>query len=76
MTNAQTSTDYSAGHRARSLQGSAYALRQHAIVGGDIEGWRLARRLRDAETLDQFNTLEHELGHYLQRNPLDLSQRG
>ena len=73
MTKTQTSMDHSVGHRARSLQSSAYAVRQHAIDGGDIEGWRLARRMRDAETLDQFSTLEHELGHYLRRNPLNLA---
>lgn len=75
MTNTHSSMDHAIGHRARSLQSSAYALRQHAInAGADIEGWRLARRMRDAETLHQFGAVEYELGRYLQRNPLDLSK--
>jgi hypothetical protein len=73
MANTQTS-DRTTGHRALSLQHSAYELRQHAINGGDFEGWRLARRMGDAETLHQFTAAEYELGHYLQRNPLDLSK--
>lgn len=75
MTNAPTPIDHTVGHLGRSLQRSAYVLRQYAINGGgDLEGWRLARRMRDAETLHQFSSVESELGRYLKRNALDLSK--
>ena len=75
MTDPDTMVDRAIGCRFRSLKESAYALRQHAINGGrDLEGWRLSRRMRDAETLHQFSALENEFGHYLQRHPLNLSR--
>lgn len=73
MIDPKTSTDFMSGPRARTRQSSAYVLRQHAIkIGGDLEGWRLARRMRDAETLHQVTAVERELGRYLQRHPLEL----
>ncbi len=66
-------SDFMSGHRARTRQSSAYALRQHAIsIGGDLEGWRLARRMRDAATPHQVRAVESELGRYLQRHSLEL----
>ncbi|MBC7504256.1 hypothetical protein FNL55_15560 [Tardiphaga sp. vice352] len=61
------------GRRAYCLQNAAYDLRQHAIEGGNIEGWRLARRMRDADTLHQYRVVERELKIYLQRHSLSLS---
>ena len=55
--------------RTLSLQGVAYLLRQQAIANGsDLEGWRLARRMRDAATDNQLSDVEQELGRYIQRN--------
>jgi hypothetical protein len=74
MTYSQTSQANTFGIRAQSLQSSAYALRQHVIKGGsDIEGWRLARRMREASSLHQFSAVERELGDYLQRHRIDLT---
>lgn len=57
-------------HRARSLRISAYSLRQHAINGGsDIQAWRLARRMREANTVHQLSAVERELEVYMRRNP-------
>ena len=59
--------------RARCLQNAAFDLRQHAIEGGNIEGWRLARRMREATTQHQCGLVERELNIYLQRHPVSLS---
>lgn len=61
------------GHRAHCLHNAAYGLRQQAIKGGNIEGWRLARRMRHANTLHQCTVVERELKIYLQRHPMSLS---
>ncbi|MDB5652898.1 MAG: hypothetical protein JWQ94_511 [Tardiphaga sp.] len=52
--------------RVLNLQSTAYTLRQHAInAGRDLEGWRLARRMRDVASPNQIDALEHELTRYL-----------
>ena len=58
--------------RQMTLQRSAYRLRQHAIrSGSDIEGWRLARRMRDADSLPQALAAERDFGIYLRTHALD-----
>jgi hypothetical protein len=70
MLDMQTAADFSV-RRAHAMQQSAYALRQQALNGGSIEGWRLARRMRDATTLKQLSAVETELGLYLRSTSLD-----
>ena len=73
MTDNSNFADNSRGRRSRTLQGSAYTLRQHAIKsGGDLEGWRLARRMRDAASWRELTTVERDLGQYLQTHRVDL----
>jgi hypothetical protein len=73
MTDTKMPIDLLSGDHARACQSSAYMLRQHAInTGGDIEGWRLARRMRDAATLHQFIAVAGELATYMQSHTLEL----
>ena len=73
MTDSTLFFDHFGGHRARSLQGSAYTLRQHAInSGGDLEGWRLARRMRDAASLRELTSAERDLSRYLSVHQVEL----
>ena len=47
-------------NRLRDLKNAAYNVRQRAIdTGGDLEGWRLARLMRDARSLPQARAAEH-----------------
>ena len=65
----------SSRHGFRDLEGSAYALRQHAIASGrDLEGWRLARRMRDAASLRELNSVQRDLGSYLTAHDVELPQ--
>jgi len=74
MTNETGFPDNASSRRARTLQTSAYTLRQHAIsAGGDLEGWRLARRMRDAASLREVSAVERELGSYLRTHRVTLS---
>jgi hypothetical protein len=62
------------GRRAHSLHHAAYGLRQQALKCGNIEGWQLARRMRDADTLQQCTIVERELKIYLLRHSMSLSE--
>lgn len=54
------------GKRLRDLKDAAYNVRQRAIdTGGDLEGWRLARLMRDAKSLLQANAAERSFGAWL-----------
>lgn len=54
------------GKRLRDLKDAAYNVRQRAIsTGGDLEGWRLARLMRDAKSLPQANVAESRFGVWL-----------
>ena len=56
-------------------QTTAYALRQLALgPRGDLEGWQLARRMRDATTLPQVTTVERQLVLWLRTRGLVLPQ--
>jgi len=58
--------------RLTALRHSAYRLRQHSIrAGGDIEGWQLARRMRDAESGPQAIAAEHEFRLYMRAHALE-----
>lgn len=73
MTISTTANIVPIGRLAHGLQSAAYDLRQQAIEGGNIEGWRLARRMRDVDTLHQCRVVERDLKIYLQRHPMSLS---
>lgn len=54
------------GKRLLDLKDAAYNVRQRAIsTGGDLEGWRLSRLMRDARSLPQANAAEHRFGVWL-----------
>jgi hypothetical protein len=56
------------GERCYALNVAAHAVRQRATRDGrDIEGWRLSRRMREAETDTQVNvatTFGCKLSHF------------
>ena len=57
--------------RCFTLNVAAHAVRQRATRdGGDIEGWRLSRLMRDAETDAQVNVAEQGYNVWLQNIPL------
>jgi hypothetical protein len=59
------------GQRCRILNIAAQAVRRRAIRGGgDLEGWRLSRLMRDAETDTQVNLAEREYDVWLQTIPI------
>ena len=67
-----TNADMTSGRRVLNLQSTAYTLRQHAISrGGDIEGWRLARKMRDVASLNQVDAIEQEFGSYMRTRHID-----
>ena len=45
----------------RRLKLAAYRLRQDAIEDGNFEGWRVARLVRDASTIDQIREAHRRL---------------
>lgn len=54
--------------RCRHLNDSAHDVRQWAVDHGqDIEGWRLARLMRDADTDTQVKIAERRYGLWLRR---------
>jgi hypothetical protein len=58
--------------RLSRLQETAYNVRQHAIsAGGDLEGWRLARAMREASSLHEAASAEHKLTAWLRARALD-----
>ncbi|MET0724527.1 MAG: hypothetical protein ABWY64_27375 [Tardiphaga sp.] len=58
--------------RLKTLRSSAYRLRQHAIkTGGDIEGWQLARRMRDADSVPAALAAERDFGAYVRSHALE-----
>jgi hypothetical protein len=59
------------GERCYALNVAAHAVRQRATRDGrDIEGWRLSRRMREAETDTQVNVAERQYNVWLQTIPL------
>jgi hypothetical protein len=54
--------------RLRVLHDAAYGVRQRAISrGDDLEGWRLARLMRDAETRYQLVVAERRYAGWLKK---------
>lgn len=63
------------GPRLNALHGNAYQVRQFSLgTKGDLEGWQIARLMRDAVTLPQINTAERRLKIWLQIRSLKLPQ--
>ena len=67
--------------RCRSLSVAARAVRERAVVRGyDLDGWRLSRLMREANTDAQVNVAELEFSAWLRANPLQeqeaLASRG
>lgn len=57
--------------RCRTLNAAAHAVRQRATRdGGDLEGWRLSRLMRDADTDTQVSAAECKYDVWLQTVPL------
>jgi hypothetical protein len=55
--------------RCHSLNIAADVVRKRAVVRGcDLDGWRLARLMRDASTDAQVNVAERKLAAWLQGN--------
>jgi hypothetical protein len=58
------------GQRCRTLSIAARAVRERAILDGDdLEGWRLARLMRDALNDGQVNVAEREYRIWLWSRP-------
>jgi hypothetical protein len=56
-------------------QTTAYEVRQLALgPRGNLEGWRVARLMRDATTLPQVTTAERKVGLWLRSRGLVLPQ--
>jgi len=71
MMEISTKSPASFGERCYTLSVAAHAVRQRATRDGrDIEGWRLSRRMRDAETDTQVNVAERQYNVWLQTIPL------
>jgi hypothetical protein len=61
-----TRSPASFGQRCRTLDAAAHTVRQQAIrKGSDLDGWRLARLMRDAGTDAQVNLAERKYGVWL-----------
>ena len=61
------------GRRLSELRSNAYQVRQFSLgAKGDLEGWQIARLMRDAVTLPQINTVERRLKVWLQTRSLRL----
>jgi hypothetical protein len=58
------------GQRCHDLNIAAVAVRERAVMRGcDLDGWRLARLMRDASTDAQVNVAERKFDAWLQGNP-------
>lgn len=63
------------GPRLNALRSNAYQVRQFSLgAKGDLEGWQIARLMRDAVTLPQISTVERRLNVWLQIRSLRLPQ--
>jgi len=57
--------------RCRSLSVAARAVRERAVMRGyDLDGWRLSRLMREANTDAQVNVAEREFSTWLRANPI------
>ena len=71
MMEINTKLRISFGQRCFALSVAAHAVRERATRDGkDIEGWRLSRLMRDAETDTQVNLAEQNYNIWLQTIPL------
>lgn len=52
-----------------TLEQAAYALRQYSLLHGDIDAWRLARMLREADNPLQVRLAEAKLNRWLYLRP-------
>ncbi len=69
-TNAKSPASFS--QRCRSLNAAAHAVRERAVTRGcDIDGWRLARLMREASTDAQVNVAERRFRRWLRAIPLE-----
>jgi hypothetical protein len=67
MQRAQSPASFS--QRCRTLDAAAHAVRQQAVQrGSDLNGWRLSRLMRDADTDALVNIAELKYGVWLQTN--------
>jgi hypothetical protein len=67
MMEISTKSRTSFGQRCRNLSVAAYAVRQRATRdGADIDGLRLSRLMREAETDTQVNVAERKYNVWLQ----------
>jgi hypothetical protein len=58
------------GQRCHNLNTAAVAVRERAVRRGyDLDGWRLARLMRDAGTDAQVNVAARKFNALLQGNP-------
>ena len=70
MTEPNPRTPASFGLRCRALDTAAHGVRQRAIrKGDDLDGWRLARLMRDADTDTQINVAERKFDAWLHAIP-------
>jgi IS5 family transposase len=68
-------TPASFGQRCHTLNVAAYAVREQAVTRGcDLDGWRLARSMREANTDTQVNAAERDYGVWLRR-PISFQER-
>ena len=71
MTWSNANLPASFSQRCRSLSLAARAVRQRAVMrGGDLDGWRLSRLMREADTDAQVNVAERKFSAWLRANPL------
>ena len=58
------------GQRCHNLNVAAVVVRERAVMRGyDLDGWRLARLMRDASTDAQVNVAERKFNAWLRSNP-------
>lgn len=66
-TNAKLPASFS--QRCRSLSVAARTVRERAVMrGGDIDGWRLSRLMREADTDARVNVAERKFSAWLRAN--------
>ena len=59
------------GRRLRQLQNTADLVRQFSLgAGGEVEGWKIARLMREAVTMAQVTTAERRLSIWLRVHAL------
>lgn len=70
-----TTSDHNTSNgRIIELHDIAYKVRQYAITsGGDLEGWKLARTMRDASSYAETHAAELKLASWLKARTLDRS---